>query len=233
MERDIVFQSSRTLPERDKAVPGRRQIDMPNQGPGSDRDASAELARKRAQSAILELSGEVGYRAVTLEQLLARSGVDSAEFHRQFRDLGECFAVAYEKQAEDLCEEMLAAARSAGNWRAGTQAALDVVLEFVGAEPAIGKALVREVHVAGGPALAKHEEILERLAHAVGSGCEPPVSDLETVPRAPSFIVGAVEGVIAGHLDRGEPQDLLKVGDELMYLIVASFLGRDDIENLT
>jgi len=202
---------------------------MPEQGPGSDRDASAELARERVQAAILELSGEVGYRAVTLEQLLARSGVDDGEFHSRFRDLGECFAVAYEEQAEALCQEMLAAARRAGEWKAGTQAALEVVLGFVGAQPAIGKALVREVHVAGGAALAKHEEVLERLAHAVGSGCEPPVSDLETVPRAPSFIVGAVEGVIAGHLDRGEPQDLLKVGDELMYLIVASFLGRDTV----
>jgi AcrR family transcriptional regulator len=202
---------------------------MQNPGPGSDKDASVALARKRVHTAMLELSGEVGYRAVTLEQLLDRSGVDAGEFHRQFRDLADCFASAYEEQAEALCREMLGAARRAGEWRAGTQAALEVVLRFAGEQPAIGKALVREVHVAGGAALAKHEEVLERLAEAVGSGCEPPVSDLETVPRAPSFIVGAVEGVIAGHLDRGEPDDLLAVGDELMYLIVASFLGRDSI----
>jgi AcrR family transcriptional regulator len=225
MKRDIVFHSSRTLSERDQAIPGRRQIDMQNPGPGSDNDAS--VARARIQAAILELSGEVGYRGADLEQLLARSEVDAKEFHRHFRDLGDCFAVAYEEQAEALCREMLDAARRRGQWQAGTQAALEVILSFAAAHPETTKSLVREVHVAGGAALAKHEEVLERLAQAIGGGCEPPVEELETVPRAPSFIVGAVEGVIAGRLDRGEPGGLPAAGPELMYLIVASFLGRD------
>jgi AcrR family transcriptional regulator len=227
MKRDIVFQSSRTLSERDQAIPGPRQIDMQNPGPGSDNDASVAPARERIMAAILELAGEVGYRATDLEQLLARGEVGVSEFHRHFRDLGECFAVAYEEQAEDLCREMLAAARRRGEWQAGTEAALDVILRFAAARPAVTKALVREVHVAGGAALAKHEEVLERLAQAIGSGCEPPVEELATVPRAPSFVVGAVEGVIAGRLDRGEPLGLPAAAPELMYLIVASFLGRD------
>lgn len=227
MERDIVFQSSRTLPERDRAIPGRRQIDMQEPGAGSSKGSDAARARERLQAAVLQLSGELGYRSVTLRQLLDRARVGSEEFHLQFRDLGECFAVAYEEQADQLCREMLRAAHAEGEWRSGTRAALDVALGFAGSEPAIGRALVREVHVAGGAALAKHEEVLERLAAAVGGGCQPPTDELASVPRAPGFIVGAVEGVIAGHLDRGESGDLERVAPELMHLIVASFLGSD------
>lgn len=202
---------------------------MEKPGSGSSKGSDAARARARLGAAILELSGEVGYREVTLETLLARSGVTAEQFHELYRDVGECFAAAYADQAEALCRTMLGAASREGEWRAGTRAALDVVLAFTGERPAISRALVREVHVAGGAALAKHEEVLERLAFAVGSGCEPPVEELATVPRAPSFVVGAVEGVIAGHLDRGEQGDLVHVGDELMYLIVASFLGRDAV----
>jgi len=174
---------------------------------------------------MLELSGELGYRAVTLERLLERSGASAAEFEASFSDLGNCFASAYEAEADALCGAMLAEAKRAGAWRSGTEAALAVVLRFAGARPEIAKALVREVHVAGGEALAKHEEVLERLARAMGEECEAPSDDM-VVPRAPTFIVGAVEGVIAGHLDRGQSQDLLAAAPELMDLIATFFIGR-------
>jgi AcrR family transcriptional regulator len=200
---------------------------MENPGPGSDKDATVALARERVQTAILELSGERGYRAVDLELLLVRAAVTEAEFDRHFRDLADCFASAYRHRADSLRDEMLRAAAREREWRGATRAALDVVLGFVAERPAIGRALVREVHVAGGAALAKHEEVLERLAAALASCGELPADDLARVSRAPGFIVGAVEGVIAGHLDRGEPEDLLRVTPELMYLIAASLLGRE------
>ena len=229
MQRDIVFRTAGATDERDGALVGAgQQSTMDNPGAGSSKGSDAARARERIKGAILELSGELGYRGLRLEPLLVRSGCEAGDFHHEFSDLGECFEIAYEEQAEALCRQMLGAAHGRGEWRAGTEAALAVVLRFASARPSVAKALVREVHVAGGAALAKHEEVLERLALAVGGGgCEPPTDQLASVPRAPSFIVGAVEGVIAGHLDRGEPDDLEAVAPELMYLIVASFLGRD------
>lgn len=177
---------------------------------------------------MLELSGEVGYRSVTLELLLARSETTAEEFAAHFAGLDACFAAAYEAEAEALCAAMLAAAEQAGDWRAATGAGLNVVLRFAAEQPRVTKALVREVHVAGGPALARHEQILERLARAMGEGCKAPDAEKMTVPRAPSFIVGAVEGVIAGHLDRGEAPDLVSAAPELMDLIATFFVGDDE-----
>ncbi len=174
--------------------------------------------------AVLKLSGELGYRAVTLELLLSRSGATAQQFQADFADLEACFTAAYETEAEELCASMLAAAGEADSWRAATDAALTTVLRFAAARPEIARALVREVHIAGGAALAKHEELLERLAVAMGEGCKAPLGDL-AVPRAPSFIVGAVEGVIAGHLDRGEEDRLLAAAPELMDLIATFFVG--------
>jgi len=198
---------------------------MRDQGPREGKGTSA-AARRRVEIAMLELSGEVGYRAVTLDLLLSRGEVSVEQFKREFADLEACFAAAYEVEAEDLCTRMLDAAKQAGDWRAAIEAALTVVLRFAAARPRSARALVREVHVAGGDALAKHEEVLERLATAMGEECAAVAEELN-VPRAPTFVVGAVEGVIAGHLERGEESELLASAPELMELIAAFFDGNE------
>jgi hypothetical protein len=197
---------------------------MQDQGPGDGKGTSAAVRRRGIQTAVLELSGELGYRAVTLELLLSRNGATAEQFQADFAGLEACFMSAYEAEAEDLCTAMLAAAGEADSWRAGTEAALTTVLRSAAARPQIARALVREVHIAGGPALTKHEEVLERLAAAMAEECKAPQGEL-AVPRAPSFVVGAVEGVIAGHLERGEERQLLEAGPELMDLIVTFFSG--------
>jgi len=177
---------------------------------------------------MLELSGEIGYRAVTVARLLDRGEVSVEQYESQFSDLESCFAAAYAAEADALCEAMLAAAKAAGGWREGVRAALLTVLRFAAERPGVANALVREVHVVGGAALLKREEVLERLTVAIERGCDIPGDELAAVPRAPSFVVGAVEGVIAGRLARGETDDLPLVASELMYLIVASFLGAEE-----
>lgn len=173
---------------------------------------------------MLELSGQIGFRAIDLEALLVRGGASAEQFDSWFDDLEACFTAAYEFEADALCDAMLAASSGAGDWREGTEAALTVLLRFTAARPDVARALVREVHVVGAAALAKHEEVLERLAAAIGEQCQPPPADV-SLPWAPSFIVGAVEGVVSGHLDRGEEAELLDAAPELMDLIATFFVG--------
>lgn len=173
---------------------------------------------------MLELSGQIGFRAIDLEALLVRAGAGAEQFDAWFADLEACFTSAYEVEADAVCEAMVAESKGALDWRDGTEAALGVVLRFTAARPDVARALVREVHVVGGEALAKHEEVLERLATAIGEQCQPPAADA-SLPWAPSFIVGAVEGVISGHLDRREEAELLDAAPELMDLIAAFFVG--------
>lgn len=193
----------------------------PEAGKGTGTDAGA---RRRLERAMLELSGQIGFRAIDLEALLVRSGASAEQFDSWFADLQECFTAAYEAEADALREVMLGESREAQGWRDGTEAALMVMLRFSAARPDVARALVREVHVVGGEALAKHEEVLERLASAIADQCRPPDSDAP-LPWAPSFIVGAVEGVISGHLDRGEEAELLGAAPELMDLIATFFAG--------
>ncbi|HET7507107.1 MAG TPA: hypothetical protein VFJ53_01995 [Solirubrobacterales bacterium] len=173
---------------------------------------------------MLELSGELGYRAVTVEQVLSHSGVSLEQFEAEFGDLEACFVAAYEAEADVLCQAMLDAAGREKGWRDGTRAALETLLRFVAERPAVARALIRDVHVVGGDALAKHEEVLDRLTAAIAAGAQLPE---EQQAWTSSFIVGAVEGVVTSRLARGETEGLSELLPELMYLIVASFEGRE------
>jgi len=173
---------------------------------------------------MLQLSGEIGYRAVTLERVLSHSGVSREQFEAEFGDIESCFVAAYEAEADVLCEAMLEAAARTDGWRAGTRAAVETLLRFIAERPAVARALIRDVHVVGGNALLKHEEVLARLSTAVGRSAQLPEEQLVWTS---SFIVGAVEGVVTARLARGETDDLLSLLPELMYLIVASFEGRE------
>lgn len=198
---------------------------MDEQGPQAGKGTGADAnARRRTERAMLELSGQIGFRAIDLEALLVRGGASAEQFDSWFDDLEACFTAAYEVEADALCDAMLSESRGAQDWREGTEAALTVLLRFTAARPDVARALVREVHVVGGAALAKHEEVLERLAVAIGDQCRQPRADV-SLPWAPSFIVGAVEGVVSGHLDRGEEAELLDAAPELMDLIATLFVG--------
>jgi AcrR family transcriptional regulator len=198
---------------------------MQDQGPSDGKAISDEDARRRIEIAMLVLSGELGYRAVTLDLLLERSGASPEQFKTHFDDLEACFLAAYEAEADDLCSAMLAAAGGERDWHSATTAALGAVLQFAAIRPQIARSLVREVHIVGGAAVVKHEEVLERLAGAMEEDCQAPF-DQGVVRRAPTFVVGAIETVIAGHLDRGEQAKLLDAAPELVDLIATFFIDR-------
>jgi hypothetical protein len=174
---------------------------------------------------MLELSRKIDNRAITARELII-SGEVGIEEDVELRERESCFAEVYAGEAEALCVAMLDAARREGSWGEGVGAALSILLEFAAERPTVANALFREVYVVGGPALAKREEVVGRLTAALEGSCEEPVDEV-VAPRPARFIVGAVEGVIAGHLSRGQAQRLPRIGPELTRFVIAAFRGME------
>lgn len=180
---------------------------------------------------MLELSRKIDYRATTLRELVI-SGEMAAEDDCPLSERESSFAEVYSVEAEALCAAMLDAARRQSSWRQGVHAALTMLLHFAAERPAIANALFREVYVVGGPALEKREEIVGRLTAALESGSEAAEEAAIGIPHPARFVIGAVEGVIAGHLSRGQAERLPGVGPELTRFIIASFLGIEAAKEL-
>jgi AcrR family transcriptional regulator len=202
---------------------------MQEQGPGAGkRMIASERGRERIMAAVLSLSGEIGYRQVTVRKVLAHGGGDVRQFYSHFRNLDDCFAAAYDAEAEALCTALVAAAAAASGWRGRNRAVLTELFRFAGERPLVARALLCEVQVAGGDALVKRDEVLERLTAAIGCPSQEAAdAGSRPIPPAHAFVVGAVEGLICSRLAQGEGEELPAAVPDLMYLIVSFFLGRD------
>jgi len=62
-----------------------------------------------------ELFTERGYSGTTLDDLVERMGLTKGAFYHHFRDKGELFRAVFEELEKELCDEIVAAAATAGN----------------------------------------------------------------------------------------------------------------------
>jgi AcrR family transcriptional regulator len=202
----------------------------PDVAPTGGNGDSGEQVREGAMEGVLIATGEVGYRETSVRSILEHSGGHRAQFYRHFESKEDCFAQAYGVWIERLCVELLEAAATVPGWEAGVRAAIVALFRFVAARPAIARALFVEVQIAGEPALARHEAVLERLAAAIdGVRAEMP-PELAPPEATATFVVGGVESWVCEALTAGEPARVWDSLPELMHFAVGSYFGKESAE---
>jgi hypothetical protein len=94
------------------------------------------------------------------------------------------------------------------------------------AAPERMRGLLVEVHIAGGPALAKRAEVLERLIRAVDRGRrELDLGHSAPPPLAAPFMVGAIEASVTRCLLNRRPREFLDSLPELAQIVATPYLG--------
>lgn len=172
--------------------------------------------------------GAKGYDKATVQEVLERSGISRDRFQRRFGGKEACFAQAYEMAADRLCAEVLEAGRMAESWRAGFRAALARLLRTVAEQPLLAKALLIEVRAARGQAWAKHQQLVERFAHAIDSARHLPDARATATALTAQFVVGAVEEAIATEIGAGRAATVERLLPDLAHLAVLNYFGEDE-----
>jgi AcrR family transcriptional regulator len=191
-------------------------------GPAAERAAASRASMQRAA---LALAGEVGYREMTVAALLERGGSNRDSFYRTFGDKLTCYTDAYALASEELFERVLAAGSRGADWPEGMRVALRALVDFVGAEPALARGILAEVHVAGGAALEKRRELLERLSRAIDRARrETDLPRHSSPPITPVFILSGIEATVIRCL-RIEGRDLESELPGLVYMSVVFYFG--------
>lgn len=182
--------------------------------------------REGEMEGVLHVVGELGFRGASVRAVLEYSGGHRKQFYDHFESLEDCFAQAYDTWIDRLGANLLEAAVATSGWQASVQAGLVRLFQFVGERPAIARSLFVEVQIAGGAALAKHDEAVDRLAGLLDSVR----TDLEPSQAPPEstgvFVVGGVEACLCDVLAAGETNRLWDALPELMHLTVGSYLGK-------
>lgn len=186
-----------------------------------------DMARRRQfQLAALEATGEVGYRQLTVEGILDRTPLSRSRFYRMYADQEACYAGAYALASDRLATALLHAGEGEA-WLAAFQAALVKLTGFMAAEPLVAKGVLTEVHVAGGAALTKRNEVFERLSRAVDAARRENKSRHSPPPVTASFILGAIEAAVMRALARQDPSDFAAALPDLTYLATVLYFGEE------
>ena len=195
----------------------------------TDRTPDATI-RQGEMEGVLHVVGELGFRGASVRAVLEYSGGHRKQFYQHFESLEDCFAQAYEAWIDRLGVSLMEAAVAASGWREGVRAGLIRLIQFVVAQPSIARSLFIEVQIAGGAALAKHDEAVDRLGgllDSVRSDIEPD----QAPPEATGiFVVGGVEACLCDMLASGETSRIWNALPELMHLAVGSYLGKEVAE---
>ncbi len=177
--------------------------------------------------AMLGASGELGYREVAIHHVLERYGGHRVQFWQHFASKEECFAIAYADRADRLVAELLTAALAAGEWRGGVRAALVVLFDFVEEQAEVARALFVEAEIAGGPALAKREETIERLGEALDSAREQAAPEERPPPLTGVFVAGGIATYVSERLVAGAPGAIWEGLPELMRFATDPYFGEE------
>jgi AcrR family transcriptional regulator len=192
------------------------------------RIAAAAETRERLGRAAVELAGEHGYPALTVQTILERTGISRGSFYTHFSDRAECFAAGFETAATELEGELLAPCVEAAGWVQGLAGALSVLGGVLAARPAWARGTLAEAQIARGAAGARRKEGLERLSRAVDRARRENGSSRHSPPPVTaSFILAAIEAAAVRNLTYRGGRDFGETVPELLYLAVAPYLGSE------
>ena len=177
--------------------------------------------------AMLIAVGERGLANTSVEDALDLTDLSRTRFYECFRNKADCFAQAFETEAERLCREILSAGHSHTDWTCGLRAALARLLRFVAEKPARARALLIEGQFAGGPISVKYDEVVERLSRAVDSARHGVGTQHSPPPLTAEFIVATIEFTICTWLIGDSTSNVMSLLPGLVHFSVLFYLGEE------
>lgn len=176
---------------------------------------------------MLEAVGAEGYEQTSVRTILDRTGVYRQAFYDNFVDKDDCFLQAYDRGVERVEALLIAAAAGEGSWTGELRAGLGALLDFLDAEPDVGRALVVEVHAAGPEALARRTAAMARINTFLERARDVP-GETESPPAiAGEGVAAGIHAVIHSRLATGSNDGFRQLLPEFMYFAVLPYFGAE------
>lgn len=200
-------------------------------GPPTRNVPELELVTSPKRQAILdgmlEAVGTEGYEQTSVRTVLDRTGVYRQAFYDNFADKDDCYLQAFEAGVGQVEARVLAAAADEDGWTGQLRAGLTALLDFLEAEPDVGRALVVEVHAAGPEALAERGAVMERINGFLDRAREEAAGGETPPPIAGEGIAAGIHAVIHSRLASGTDGGFRDLLPEFMYFAVLPYFGAD------
>jgi AcrR family transcriptional regulator len=174
---------------------------------------------------MLEAVGADGYENTSVRTVLDRSGLYRQAFYDDFRDKEDCYLQAYDAALGRVEREIRVAAATATDWHGELRAGLGAMLDFLDAEPDVGRALIVEVHPAGEAALVKRDAAMQRAREVIDRGRDAAAGATTPPAIAAEAAASGIHAVIHSRLAAGNRGGFRELLPEFMYVVVLPFFG--------
>src|ERR1700761_1861065 len=127
-----------------------RLVGAPPGGHALRREVVVHHQRERVLSAVVDLVGEGGYRALTVAQIVKAAGVSRLKFYENFSSKEDAFLAALDAALSELAATVSSACEAAGERLAERmEAGVAATLELLAARPTRARAAVLEAPLLG------------------------------------------------------------------------------------
>lgn len=189
-------------------------------------DLVSAVQRERLLAAMLRATAQLGYREVSVQDVLDRAGVSRPTFYEHFENKEDCFLAALDTAAARLRERLEAASEPGQGWRERLRLSLEELLRFAAEDPDAAMSLIVDARAACPDALARRDEFLDRCAARLDAEVRAEMGDDEAPSAiAAAGIVGGIEALLYSRLNRGETDDFESLLPSLMYFAVLPYEG--------
>jgi AcrR family transcriptional regulator len=200
-------------------------LDEPEAGDGPNLRLVSSPRRQRILDGILIAVGSDGYERTSVRTVLDRTDLYRQAFYDNFADKDDCYLHAYDAGIERVESRIREAAAGEGTWTGQLRAGLGGLLDFLDAEPDVGRALIVEVHAAGPRALEKRTAALRRVhgfldrARSLDTATGPPPA------IAAEGISAGIQAVVHSRLAAGANGGFRELLPEFVYFAVLPYFG--------
>jgi AcrR family transcriptional regulator len=183
--------------------------------------------RQRILEGMLEVVGGSGYEVASVRMVLDHTGLYRQAFYDEFADKDACYLEALDFGVARMEAIAIAAVDSAEGWRGQLRAGVAAVLDAIDVDPAIGRALIVEVHAAGPAALKIRSEAMKRITDFIDSARHASTGTESPPPIAAEGIVAGMHAVVHAKLAAGEKSGFHELLPDFMYFAVLPYFGSD------
>lgn len=183
--------------------------------------------RQRILEGMLEAVGNAGYDAASVRMVLDRTGLYRQAFYDEFADKDVCYLEALAYGVAKFEAIASTAAEPAEGWRGKLRAGIGAVLDALDADPAIGRALIVEVHAAGPEALKIRSEAMKEITDFIDSARHSSTGTEAPPPIAAEGIVAGMHAVVHAKLATGDEDGFRQLLPDFMYFAVLPYFGAE------
>jgi AcrR family transcriptional regulator len=194
----------------------------------------ARNQRQRLISGLTQGLYEVGYQKTTVSLIGQRAAVSKSDFYKHFESKDDCFVAAYDAAVEQIRQQLLDACEEAEGeeWPQRVRRAVDALLNFLVAEPAVASIALVEGLRAGRGVYDRYQVGIESLVELVKQS-DPPLVGGARVPGAiDEAVVGGIASLLGRRVLADETERLSELFPEILEFILAAYVGAEEARRI-